>query len=337
MSRNFDWIIFICILILCSFGTVVVGSVAPDQILSQILFYIVGLGLFFFFSKIDYRIYGSLWKQIYVVSIALLVFTLIFGLESRGATRWISVFGFRLQFSEILKPFLIASLAAYLAEKKNYLVAGIMAIIPTLLVFKQPDLGSALIYIAGYGSLIFLSGINLAYIAAGLLGGIVLFPLAWHFLADYQKTRFLSFLNPQADPLGSSYNAIQATIAVGSGMFFGWGVGRGPQSQLMFLPEHHTDFIFAALAEELGFIGAALLLILFFVLIWRIFRIGNSLAMSLGCMILAQAFINIGMNMSILPVTGITLPLVSYGGSSILATMILLGIIENIASQQHLG
>ncbi len=334
MTRNFDWIIFLCAVILCIFGAVTIGSVVPNLLLSQVGFYIVGLVLFFVFSKIDYQIYTSIWRHIYVVSLILLSLTLFIGLESRGATRWIPLFGLRLQFSEILKPFLIASVAAYLQIKKNYLRAFVLGLIPTILIFKQPDLGSALVYLSGLGSLIFLSGINLIYVASAAIATVIALPIFWHFLVDYQKTRFLSFLNPGSDPLGASYNAIQATIAVGSGMFFGWGLGRGPQSQLLFLPEHHTDFIFATLAEELGFIGAGALLLVYFVLIWRIFKTKNVLAICLGVMILTQVFINVGMNLGVLPVTGITLPLVSYGGASVLATMISLGMIENIASSE---
>lgn len=334
MNKNFDWIMLVCIVVLCSFGAVVIGSVAPNLLFSQITFYILGLILFFAFAKTDYKIFFSLWKQIYILALGLLVLTLFFGFESNGATRWISILGLKFQFSELFKPFLIIAIFSYLSEKGNFFKAAILALIPMFLIFKQPDLGTALIYSTGFASVFFLSGINLIFVLLGAGAGALLFPIFWHFLADYQKHRFLSFLNPQSDPLGTSYNAIQATIAVGSGMFFGWGLGRGTQSQLLFLPEHHTDFIFASLAEELGFFGAFVLLIVFFVLLWRIFRIKHVLASSLGVMLMAQVFINVGMNLGIVPVTGITLPLVSYGGASILATMITLGIIENIASAQ---
>ncbi len=343
-SKGFDGIIAVCALVLCGFGVAIVGSVASSLVASQIIFYAVGILLFFLFSRIDYRIFGNIWKQVYAVSLILLITTLLVGLESRGATRWVSIFGFRLQFSELLKPFILTSLAVFLTEGKNsfkkYLLAAVLGIIPMLLIFKQPDLGSALVYLAGFGTMIFLSGINLMYLIPVAAGGLVFLPIFWHFLADYQKNRIFSFLNPASDPLGISYNAIQATIAVGSGQLFGLGLGRGTQSQLLFLPEHHTDFVFASLAEELGFLGAGVLILVYFLLIWRIFKIsehapdklGKILAVSLAMMLLGQIFINIGMNMGIVPVTGITLPLVSYGGSSILATFITLGIIENIAS-----
>ncbi|MCL4397586.1 rod shape-determining protein RodA [Patescibacteria group bacterium] len=345
-SKGFDFSIVVCILVLCGFGVAIIGSVASSLAASQVFYYLIGFVLFYIFSKIDYRVFGSIWKQIYAVSLGLLLVTLILGLESRGAMRWISILGFRLQFSEVLKPFLLSSLAVFLTEGrtnfKKYLTAALLGVVPMLLIFKQPDLGSALVYLAGFGTMIFLSGINIFYLVAAGVGGIIFLPLFWHFLADYQKNRIISFVNPASDPLGASYNAIQATIAVGSGQLFGLGLGRGTQSQLLFLPEHHTDFVFASLAEELGFIGAGVLLLVYFVLIWRIFKIsqaapdklGRVLSSGLAMMLLGQIFINIGMNMGIMPVTGITLPLVSYGGSSVLATFIALGIVENIAQER---
>lgn len=351
-SKGFDWVIFVCILLLGGLGTAIVGSAAPELLASQVVFYLLGLGLFIFFANVDYRIFGNVWRQTYIISLVLLGVTLLMGLESRGATRWISILGFRLQFSEILKPFLLACVAVFLGEKedsgkkntlKHYGKAILLGLIPTLLIFRQPDLGSALVYFASLAAMVFVSGISFSYVLiAGSLAAIFL-PLTWYFLAGYQKARLLSFFNPNMDPLGASYNAIQATIAVGSGLFFGWGLGRGTQSQLLFLPERHTDFVFAALAEELGFVGATTLLIIYFVLIWQVFRIsarapdrtGKLLAAGIGIMFLGQTFINIGMNLGILPVTGITLPLISYGGSSVLATMISLGIVENIASARR--
>lgn len=335
---RFDKTILVCALFLMGFGTAIVGSVAPSLVGSQIVFYVVGLILFLIFSHIDPRIYVNIWKQTYVISIVLLLITLVVGLESRGATRWVSIAGFRLQFSEILKPFLIASLTVYLgghveAKLRGFLYVLILGALPMLLIFKQPDLGSALVYLAGFSSIIFISEINLGYILSTLISFIVFLPIVWHFLAGYQKDRISSFINPGVDPLGVSYNAIQALIAVGSGMIFGKGLGQGTQSQLLFLPEHHTDFVFASTAEELGFVGAGLLLTVYFILIMRIFRISRKLKdptqrlllVGLATMIFAQVFINVGMNLGILPVTGITLPLVSYGGSSVLSIMIALG------------
>lgn len=334
--RDFDWVLITCVILLCGFGTAIIGSVAPSLLPAQIIFYLLGLGLMVLFSRIDYQIYAPLAKLIYLGSLFLLLLTLFVGWESRGAVRWISFLGFRLQFSEILKPFLVASLSAFLT--KSWVKAGLLGIIPIFLIFEQPDLGSALVYFLGLGGMVFVSGINLFYILVAAAAGVVFFPVIWHFLATYQKNRLLTFLNPSLDPLGASYNAIQALIAVGSGQLWGWGLGRGTQSQLLFLPEHHTDFVFASVAEELGFLGAGVMLFVYFVLVWRLLSIsarspdlfGRILGTGLTLIILGQVGINIGMNLGIVPVTGITLPLVSYGGSSVLATFISLGIMQNI-------
>lgn len=304
----------------------------------------MGLVLYFVFSRIDYRLYINLSKILFLISFVLLSLTLVVGFESRGSIRWIQIGAFRLQFSEILKPFLITVIAAILIDKKNNLIQYfkvlLLVSIPIFLIFKQPDLGSALAYLIGFFVMIFASQTPFVYLIGTVLMGLVSLPILWRFLADYQKKRFTSFINPTLDPLGASYNAIQAVIAVGSGMFFGRGLGRGTQSHLLFLPEHHTDFVFASVAEEFGFFGAALVLTVYFILIWQIFKLainskdryGSLILVGIGSIMLAQVLINVGMNLGLFPVTGITLPLISYGGSSVLATMIALGIVQNIAS-----
>ncbi len=337
-----DWIILICALFLCGIGAAIIGSVAQSLLLPQIFFYILGLALFFLFSRLDFRIYNSLSRLLYLGSLVLLLLTLFIGLETRGSVRWITVASFRLQFSEIAKPFLVTALAAFFLDQKrpaDFVRSLFLLILPVLFVFKQPDLGSALVYFVSFMAVLFSTGVNLSYFLGILALGLISLPLGWNSLAAYQKNRILSFLNPGVDPLGVSYNAIQAVIAIGSGMLLGRGLGRGTQSHLLFLPEHHTDFIFASVAEELGFLGAAFVLALYFVLIWRIFTVAlkskdkyaTAIAVGIGVLILSQVFINVGMNLGLFPVTGITLPLISYGGSSVLATMIGLGIVENIA------
>lgn len=319
------------------------------MLLSQIIFYVAGLCLFFLFSRIDYRIYTSLNKLIYVVAVVLFSITLFLGLESRGAIRWIPIGPFRLQFSEIFKPFLVVSFASLLTQSekwsiKRFLITLLWISLPLFLVFKQPDLGSTMIYTLGFLVMLAVSGVNLSYLVVSALGLSLTLPLGWRFLADYQKNRILSFISPQADPLGASYNSIQALITVGSGMLWGRGLGRGTQSHLSFLPERHTDFVFASLSEEMGFVGAVVLLAVYFFLIWRVFSVANQakpklaqlICVGIGTMLLAQVFINVGMNIGIVPVTGITLPLVSYGGSSVLATMIGLGIVENINRSKNI-
>ena len=214
-------------------------------------------------------------------------------------------------------------------------------LLPALLIFFQPDLGSSLVLLFSWLGILIGAGFDWRL---AVLGGATLLSspfLFWRFLQDYQQQRILSFLNPTSDPLGAGYNLIQATVAVGSGQFLGRGLGRGTQSHLRFLPERHTDFIFASLAEELGFLGSAVLIFALVVLLWRILVIaqksrdqfGFLISLGIFSLIFTQTFINIGINLGILPITGITLPLVSYGGSSLLAISICLGIIQNI--NQH--
>ncbi|MEK7565832.1 MAG: rod shape-determining protein RodA [Patescibacteria group bacterium] len=349
MFKNFDWIIVVCVLVLAGFSLTVIFSIFPGLFLAQLIFFIFSFLVFFFFSQIDHRLYQALWLPIYFVSCILLLVIFVVGIESRGAIRWIEIGNFRLQFSELLKPFFITSLAAVLIQfppknLKNFLFSCSFFLVPFFLVFRQPDLGSAIVYILSFGGLVFVSGISLSYILASIFIILSSAPLLWNFLKDYQKTRLLSFFNPGQDPLGSSYNAIQAVIAVGSGMIFGKGLGRGTQSHLNFLPERHTDFIFASLAEEFGYVGVLLILVTYFIIFLRIFKLIQmssdkyTILLLTGFLfiLLSQFFINIGMNIGLLPITGITLPLISYGGSSILATMIMLGIIESIAKEQRL-
>ena len=342
---SFDWFILIYVLILFAFGLSTIASVAPGNLLSQLTFCVVGLALFFLFARIDYRAFFSLRWPIYIISLILLGITLFLGFESRGAFRWIAIGPFRLQFSEIIKPFFAAGFSSFLLTQTkknfaNFFLLCVLLALPILMVFKQPDLGSALVYLIGAIFMIAVSEIRVVYLLTATFCSLVALPVFWYFLASYQKDRILTFLSPQIDPLGSSYNAIQSVITVGSGLILGRGLGRGTQSHLFFLPEQHTDFIFASIAAEFGFVGSSALILVYFLLIWRIFSIAIStkdlfarlISVGIGGFLLSQVGINIGMNVGILPITGITLPLVSYGGSSLLATMIGLGIIENIAS-----
>lgn len=340
---SFDWVILICAILLSAIGTAIIGSVASELVTAQVVFYLVGLGLLLALSRLDYRVFGSLAPWSFVLSLILLGITLFLGLETRGSVRWISIGSFRLQFSELLKPILVTVMASYLTVKpetfSRFFRLLFLIGLPTFLVFKQPDLGSSIVYATGFLAMIFMSGISLRYLFFSFFGAVVSLPILWRFLASYQRDRLLGFLNPGLDPLGANYNAIQAVIAVGSGLLFGRGLGRGTQTHLLFLPEHHTDFIFASVAEELGFVGAFLVLAIYFVLIWRIFhhvfaatdKTATLIGVGIGTILLVQVFINVGMNLGLFPVTGITLPLISYGGSSVLSTMISLGIIENIA------
>ena len=346
---NIDWGLLAPVIVLVIFSLTVLFSMDISLFKSQLIFFVIGIFAFLFFSRTNYKTVKLYALPIYIISIILLVIVLFLGVETRGSIRWLEVFGFSLQFSEILKPFLAISLVAYLSSENNYslktFLLTICFLIPVIiLVFLQPDLGNALIYLIvvvitfivfGFPFRFFLSGLGLLALSS---------PVIWRLLHDYQKQRIFTFLHPN-DPLGLSYNAIQAVIAVGSGMLLGKGLGLGTQSGLRFLPERHTDFIFASLSEELGIIGALLLILTFIFLLYRIFiifreqselfpKIFSAIAFSI---IFLQFFVNIGMNIGILPIVGITLPFVSYGGSSLLSNLILLGILSsmNKNTQEH--
>ncbi len=263
------------------------------------------------------------------------------GPNVRGSTRWLEIMGFRLQPSEIVKPFLIlcwtSFLIKYPPDKLRNVFKNIgLFLLPWILVFRQPDLGNAIVYFGIWLTAIILSGLPWKYIIGGGLIGIISLPLSYNLLQHYQQLRLLIFFNPGLDPKGAGYNAIQAMIAVGSGSWFGRGFGRGTQSLLKFLPEFHTDFIFASFSEEFGFIGALLLIVLYFVLLWQILKVASNLianqrafifTVSIFTLIFIQMVVNIGMNLGLMPITGITLPLMSLGGSSLISIWVGLGIL----------
>lgn len=343
MLKNFDFVILISIFIIAALGLAVIWSIAPEFLASQLIFLFFSFLIFLFFSFTDYRIFQNYSWLLYVLTLVLLTLPFIFGQMTRGAVRWIQIGTLTLQTSEIIKPLLILFLAGFFSKYPisniQYPVFGFfLLLLPILLIFRQPDLGSALVVLAIWLGILFASGVKMRWLASGGLLLVGALPLIWRLLAEYQKQRILSFVNPQTDPLGSGYNLIQSVIAVGSGMIFGRGLGRGTQSHLYFLPERHTDFVFASLAEELGLVGGLLLLTLYFLLLLRILKIASQSRDNFGFLIgigvfsflFCQVVINAGMNLGILPITGIPLPLVSTGGSSILATMMSLGLAESV-------
>lgn len=352
--KNFDFFIFLLIIVIFAFGAAVLFSVAPKYLPSQLTIFLISLIFFFIFSQIDYRIYKPLTPIIYGLSLILLLTTMAFGRQVRGSTRWLVLGPLVFQTSEIVKPMLIISFSGFFLPKyqkirslkissiKHLFKNVLILFLPLILIFKQPDLGSTLIIAVIWLGLIFISGFNVWILIAGCLLSIAGFPIIWHFLKDYQRMRLLTFLTPGLDPKGAGYHAIQAMIAVGSGGLLGKGLGMGTQSHLRFLPEFHTDFIFASLAEELGLFGSLLFTACYLLLLWRLLKISQNSSDAYGAlvclgifsMIFSQVFINIGMNIGILPITGITLPLVSYGGSSLVSTMIALGIAESIAKRK---
>lgn len=347
MNRNplfsFDWSIVVPVFLLVLISLVNLFSLNVIFFKSQIIFLIISVIAFIFFSQTNYRIVKFYKTPIYIISLIAFIFLFFWGVESRGAARWIDIFGFRLQFSEIFKPFLAIAFASYLSELRNYNFRSFLNIflllIPiALLIFLQPDLGTALIYAGVVIMTTIYIGFPFRYFIVSLLPIFLSFPIIWRFLHDYQKQRILTFIEPTKDPLGVSYNVIQSVIAVGSGMIMGKGLGQGTQSGLRFLPERHTDFIFASISEQLGFVGALIILICFVFLLYKIYKIflnsNDKFVKNFSAIVffsfLIQIFINIGMNIGIVPVVGVPLPFVSYGGSSLLSSFIFLGFLSSI-------
>lgn len=339
--RGIDLTLIIPVLVLIAISLVTLLSVSPSFFKSQLIFTIVGFVAFFVFSQINPSVLKHYALPIYIVSFVLLALVLFLGIESRGAVRWLEFAGFRIQFSEILKPFLAISLASFLTNEdyslKKYLSIFILLFPITFLIFAQPDLGNALIYFIAVGLSLLVYGFSLRYFIVSIVLGLTTLPFFWLILHDYQKQRVLTFLNPSSDPLGTSYNAIQSVIAVGSGNFVGKGLGQATQSALNFLPENHTDFIFATISESLGFIGSFIVIVAFVFLLYKVYTMlsqGSTFSRNFTLIALVllftHFFINIGMNIGIVPVVGVTLPFVSYGGSSLLSNLILLGIVAGI-------
>ncbi len=332
--------------LLISIGILVIFSSSKELAIQQLIFTSVGIIFFFLISQIELQSIKSLIKPLYIFILVMLVAVLILGFETRGSLRWIPLGIFNIQPSEFAKPVLILVLAKFWSENSaNWMniFKSLLWVTPFfILVFKQPDLGSALTLFAIWLGMLFVSHISVKKML--ILGAIalIIIPSSWSFLHDYQRARVLSFIAPESDPLGRGYNVIQSTIAVGSGEFLGRGLGSGTQSRLQFLPEFRTDFIFASISEEMGFVGAILILSLYlFLLIYclRVARRTNNsfclfVVIGVVSMILFQAFVNMGMNVGLLPITGITLPLISYGGSSAVATLLSLGMVASSARKR---
>lgn len=328
MSKRskFDPFFVFSIGFLIAISLVSLKSVYPSIFPGYFFLTFLGIALFIVFSFIDFDIISLFSKHFYIGSIVLLLLTLIIGGVTRGVVRWISLGTLTLQAAEIVKPFLLI----FFANNRRYY----LMLLPIFLILIQPSLGVAILLSAGFVGIILASGLNKKKLLLLGLVAIILVPIAFLLLAPYQKSRIVSFFSPYSDPKGAGYNSIQSQIAVGDGGLLGRGLGKGIQTQLSFLPEKQADFIFAAISEELGFLGSSLTLIALFILFWRITAFMNSAVnpqaraylAGIFTMLLSQTIIHIGMNMGLLPITGIPLPLVSAGGSSFVSTMIALGI-----------
>lgn len=331
--------------------------IKKDIFNKQLLWQGVGICVLFLFYRLDYRRLIFFTTPLYVFVFFSLLFVLAAGRSIMGAQRWISLGAISFQPSEFGKFVLILVLAGYFSQvslhqdirmlsRPSHFIRDIawpffMTIFLTGPVLLQPDLGTAIVYIFVFFSIIFLAGVSLKYIGSLAACGVVAMPFFWHFLKGYQKSRLLVFLNPNTDPLGAGYTVIQSKIAVGSGRLFGKGWLSGTQSQLNFLAERHTDFIFSVIGEEWGFFGSLVLIMLYCSLIVVILRIAQSardvfgklFCVGVAAVIFFHAFINIAMNTGACPVVGLPLPFISYGGSSLVINLAALGIVLNIAKQ----
>ncbi len=339
--------------ILIVYGLCILASAtnaSQDMMLKQVMrLLLAGLGMFVFaqIPPNTFRIWGP-W--LYLVGTVLLVFVLILGEIGKGAQRWLDLGIIRFQPSEILKLTLPMMVAFYfdhkpLPPKLRYLfVASIMIIVPVLLTAKQPDLGTALMILMSGGCVVLFAGISWRLLLTLFVIGASLCPVLWHFMHDYQQQRVLTFLNPENDPLGTGYHIIQSKIAIGSGGVFGKGWFNGTQSHLSFLPEHATDFIFAVCGEEFGLIGCVFLLALYVAITGRALYIAAQaqdtfsrlLSSALALSFFMSAFVNVGMVTVVLPVVGVPLPLVSYGGTSMVTLMVGFGILMSIHTHRKL-
>ena len=306
---------------------------------------LVDIGLAIFLMNFDYKVLQRYGHHFYEFNLILLVLVMLIGQTALGAQRWIALGPISIQPSEFSKLIMIISLAAILEKKggKINTLKGLLPVaayvgVPFILVLKQPDLGTSLVFLAIFVGMIFIAGIRLRLLMGFFVAGMAALPVVWHFLKDYQKMRIMVFLDPNVDPLGAGYHIIQSKIAIGSGMLFGKGLFGGTQSQLNFLPENHTDFIFSVVGEELGFVGCVILLLLYLVILWRGLQIardasdtfGRLLAVGIISMIAFHVLVNVGMTMGIMPVTGIPLPLMSYGVSSLTTNIMAIAILLNI-------
>lgn len=342
-----DWSFYIIPLLLTILGIVIIFSVTyqtnPGLTISQIIYVLIGFALAIFLTFLDYRVLRGLSFFLYLIIIGLLIFVLFFGSNQFGASRWIDLGFFKLQPSEIGKLIILLFLARFFAEKEEFKLLDILLLlgivgVPILLIMLQPDFGTAMVIFVLTLVMMAFSKIPKIIFAIILGALIIIAPIGWQFLKTYQKQRIYTFINPSQDPYGSGYNVTQAKITVGSGGLFGQGIGKGTQIQLNFLPVAHTDFIFASTAEALGFVGSTILIILLGFLIFRIIALARAskdafgfyVAIGWGFVLLFQVFVNIGMNLGIMPVTGIPLPFVSSGGSSMITNMAAIGILQSI-------
>ena len=357
--RHFDVQLLLYMVLLIAIGVVMgysagfndpSAAAGMSQTVKTLIWASIGLILFFVAASVDYRWLRTLAVPMYLAVIGLLTITMLVGTNLFGAQMSVTIAGLDFQFSEVSKVLMVAVLAAFLAGRRQrigrlstILIAGALMAVPTFLVFRQPDLGTALVFVGILGGMLFMSGASLGWMALAVAAVVAVAPIAVGLLQDYQRTRLFCFLDPYADAQGACYQLVQALNAVGSGGWLGRGLTVGGEDQRGYIPVQSTDFIFTVIAEDLGFIGGVVLLVLFGLLVWRVLLIGwqardafgMMIAVGLASVILFQLLVNVGMVTGIMPVTGIPLPFVTYGGSSLISLMFGLGILQSIRMRSY--
>ncbi len=360
--QHFDWLLVLAPLLLITIGTVMIynttgttegfdtSNLLQDPTFRQILFATVGLLALFFLSALDYNLYGTLYLPIYALIVGMLAIVIVNGQILHGAQRWIDLGFTQLQPSEFAKLLLVLVLARFLSDHRQdlsqwrtlFISLAIMGL-PAALVYLEPDLGTSLVLGFIWLVMILAAGLSWRQLTILAIVGLIIAPVVLLTLQPYQRDRLTTFMNPEADPLGSGYNVTQARIAIGSGGAWGLGVGGGTQSQLRFLRIRHTDFIFSVIGEELGFWGGVFFFAVFAFMILRLLRaamvarstFGRLIAVGYAASLFFQSFVNLGMNLGLMPVTGIPLPFVSSGGSSLVTYLMMIGIVESILAYDH--
>jgi rod shape determining protein RodA len=348
--RDFDWPMFILSIAICSMGVLQIFSATHDTRWAgawwkQVAYIVCAIAVMWVATLIDYHTLLGQVPLFYGISVVALIATFVLGTTVYGGRRWLGYGSSKLQISEFVKLVIVLLVARFLTEIKteqlelpDLLKLGGLVALPMLLVVSQPDLGTALTYLPILAVGVFLAGLRWQYAAALVLIVAIVLPVSYLFLKDYQKARLVSFLNPSSDPKVTGYQVIQSQIAVGSGALWGRGVTRGSQTQNGFLPVPQTDFIFSAFAEEHGFVGVVVVLGLYFLLLMQIVqnaqlapdRAGMYVCMGVAALLLFHVLVNVGMVVGRMPVTGIPLPLMSFGGSNILSTFMMLGLVNNV-------
>jgi len=354
---SFDWLLFLAILALSGAGMVAIWSTTDGTNLSsyfgrQLIYLCFGLGFFFALLYFDYHVFSDLMRFIYPASLLVLVLVLAFGQSVHGNKSWISLGGIPVQPSELIKIVVVVALAKYYAELdqdflglRELFIGGLIVLVPVFLIVMQGDLGTAVTILPIYMALVLLGGIRRKHVVAILLILALAAPVGWLMLRGYQRGRIESIFDPSGDPLRMGYQTIQSKIAVGSGKLLGKGFKKGSQGNLGFLPARHTDFVFAVLAEEKGFVGSSFILALFALVAFRLFRAACEAKDKIGTMIVAgvMAFflfhvaINVGMVEGLLPIAGIPLPFVSAGGSSLISCFAAMSLCMNVRMRRYVN